>query len=327
MPLRVMFELTYECNFRCKHCYIPEKYRRQYRSRQLKTERVFDTIRQLKDAGCLYLGFTGGEPLVRPDIMRILAFAKKQGFQVIVYSNGSLFTHKAVDQIADIQPNKVDITIPGMSNSVFERITGMPGSRDAVFGGIRLLHQHKISLGFKTCFLNENHAEIKKIQAFARSLGAEHRLDPVMSRRLNGEEGPFIYRKELPSGKIKKVSSCVSDGQRRLPVTKREKNNLFPCGVGRMQAAITPAGELKLCVMIDHPKYSLDTEPFSSAWKRMQMLVSGIKPGRAFRCPECALRPHCIWCPARAWSYNKTFVSCDPRMREWAEKVSYEHCG
>ena len=43
-PLRVMFELTYACNFHCKHCYVPARYRG---TETLSTAQVFDVIRQL----------------------------------------------------------------------------------------------------------------------------------------------------------------------------------------------------------------------------------------------------------------------------------------
>ncbi|MDP3732051.1 MAG: hypothetical protein Q8R31_03340, partial [Candidatus Omnitrophota bacterium] len=51
-PLRVMFELTYRCNFKCKHCYVPYSYRKK---RELKTKEVFSILRQLKEMGCFYL--------------------------------------------------------------------------------------------------------------------------------------------------------------------------------------------------------------------------------------------------------------------------------
>jgi MoaA/NifB/PqqE/SkfB family radical SAM enzyme len=85
-PLRVMFELTYRCNFKCPHCYVPFKYRK---CKELETKEVFAILDQLKDIGCFYLGFTGGEPFMRKDILDILWYAKKKGFEIIIYTNGS----------------------------------------------------------------------------------------------------------------------------------------------------------------------------------------------------------------------------------------------
>src|SRR3989338_2550985 len=119
-PLRMMFELTYRCNFKCGHCYVPPSYRRKG---ELKTKEVFSILDELKEVGCFYLGFTGGEPFIRKDIIDILWYAKRKGFEVIIYTNGSLIDENLADELARLKPNKVDITIPALSVDAFERIS------------------------------------------------------------------------------------------------------------------------------------------------------------------------------------------------------------
>ncbi|MFH0828330.1 MAG: radical SAM protein [Candidatus Omnitrophota bacterium] len=327
-PLRVMFELTYECNFQCCHCYIPKSFREKYRKRQLKTKQVFRVIDELKEAGCLYLGFTGGEPFVRPDTMLILEYAKKQGFQVIIYTNGSLLNQEIVRKLAVINPNKVDITLPGVSKQVFESITGIPGSRGAVFKGIGLLHKNKIALGFKTCLLKQNAEETSKIKEFSLSLNAQHRLDTLLCARLDGSIEPYEYRGELPVSKKSKIAikkKPVCEGE----CASKSKNpaSLFTCGAGKSQAAITPAGGLKLCLMISHPVYDLLSMSFSKAWGKLKTFAGNIKPDKSYSCLECGLKLYCKWCPARGWLYNGNFCVCDPQTRRFAQKLKgfYAH--
>src|SRR3989338_6458200 len=193
-PLRVMFELTYRCNFYCKHCYVPCSYRKQS---EIDTKKVFSILDQLVEIGCFYLGFTGGEPFMRQDAMDIFLYAKKKGFEVIIYTNGSLISEDIADELAQLRPNKVDITIPGMSKAAFEAISGVPGSRDKVFDAIAMLDKRGVNLGFKTCVLKENENEIDKIQKFAASLKVLHRLDDTLSPRLDGSREPFEYRGRL----------------------------------------------------------------------------------------------------------------------------------
>ena len=151
LPLRVMFELTYRCNFYCQHCYVPLSYRKISEQKELKTKQVLSLLEQLKDIGCFYLGFTGGEPFIREDIMDILWGARRKGFEVLIYTNGSLIDEKIAEQLADLRPNKVDITIPAMSEVSFEAITQMPGSHKKVFNAIDLLYKKGVNLGFKSC--------------------------------------------------------------------------------------------------------------------------------------------------------------------------------
>ena len=350
--LRVMFELTYRCNFKCKHCYVPQGFKKKSRQ-ELTTEEVIYVLDQLADIGCFYLGFTGGEPFLREDIFDILWHAKKKGFQIIIYTNGSLIDEDKAQRLQRLSPNKVDITIPAMSKDIFERITGLKGSRDKVFEAIKLLDKKEISLGFKTCVLKGNEFEIKKIKDFSNRLGAFHRLDDMLMPRLDGSEEPYRYRAE-----IERVTSAPAL-QRSRKADFREcgvtdNGELFKCGVGQSQAAITPYGELKMCLMIDYPRYRILERRVASApvppkadppaagpqsprkkggldkaWRKLKGLVAGIKPDNNYQCDNCGLSNYCNWCPAKSWLHNKSFTSCDSEIRYQAEqgRGEYEYRG
>jgi len=73
-PFSVMFELTYECNFDCIHCYVRGSRKEK---RELNTKEVFSVLDELKKMGIFRIGFTGGEPLLRKDIFDILDYANK----------------------------------------------------------------------------------------------------------------------------------------------------------------------------------------------------------------------------------------------------------
>lgn len=326
-PLRIMFELTYRCNFKCKHCYVPQSYRKKG---ELKTKHVFSILDQLKDIGCFYLGFTGGEPFVREDIFDILWYAKKKGFELIIYTNGSLINEENANELQRLRPNKIDITIPAMSKDAFESISGVKGSRDNAFKAIDLLHKKGVNLGFKTCVLAKNENEIKEIENFAASLGARHRLDDMLMPCLDGSKEPYRYRGQRPEiSKKSETQICQLDttGYGLLTI------DLFKCGVGRSQAAITPLGELKMCLMIDYPRYWIqNTEnrkqktengeqrtDLGEAWERLKGSVAAIKPDKEYKCDKCELRSDCKWCVARSWLYNRRFTSCEPESRRKAE--------
>lgn len=323
-PLRVMFELTYRCNFKCRHCYVPDSYK--VRRREMSTKEVFSILDQLRDSGCLYLGFTGGEPFMRRDILDILHYAKKCGFEVIVYTNGSLINEKIARELGGMRLNKIDITIPAMSKKAFESISKMSGSHSRVFRAIKFLRGAGVPLGFKTCLLKENQSEIRDIERFSASLRALHRLDTTLNRRLDGSEEPFKYR-----GRLEGISSA--DGNHRFSPIKSTKpyfsetgatasalksTELFPCGAGLSQAAITPQGKLKMCLMIDHPKLDLVRVPFKKSWSQLKKLTSSIKPGKDYQCHLCHLKTYCKWCPAKSWLKKKSFTACDGEFRSRA---------
>lgn len=209
-PIRAMFELTYRCNFSCKHCYVPFCYRK---TRELSTKKVFSIVDQLRDSGCFFLGFTGGEPFMRRDFLKIVEYTKKKGISPIIYSNGSLIGPKEAKILAGLQINKVDITLPAMTKLAFERITGVKGSHARVFRAVEWLSKYGVALGFKTCLLKENQNQINEITKFCRSIGARHRLDNILSPRLDGCLEPYQYRgrlKEKSFVKFKGLKKCGS---------------------------------------------------------------------------------------------------------------------
>jgi radical SAM protein with 4Fe4S-binding SPASM domain len=307
-----MFELTYECNFKCGHCYIPASCHKKYSVRQLTTRQVFSILDQLRDAGCLYLGLTGGEPFARSDCLDIIGYAVRRGLQVIVNTNASLLDKRKIDRLADLALNKIDITIPGMSREVFEQVTGVRGHHAAVFKNIELLHKRKVPLGFKSCLLKANFSETPSIKKFCRSLKALHRLDDGLLFRLDGSAEPFLYRYEAAKCK----GRSPARGNAGCGAEARHRRAFFPCQTGTTQAAITPAGELKPCLMITEPAFDILKMGLPAAWKNVRRFIYSIKPKRPAECRTCDIKPYCTWCPARGWLYRKDFSSCDPYLRE-----------
>jgi MoaA/NifB/PqqE/SkfB family radical SAM enzyme len=312
-----MFELTYSCNFRCKHCYVPDSYRQKYKVKELKTKEIFSILEQLKSMGCFYLGFTGGEPFLRKDIMEVLQYAKGCGFEVIIYTNGSLVDEPLAEKLAYLGLNKVDITIPAISKAAFKRITGV-NLRDRVFKGVELLHKKGVKLGFKTCILKENEAEIKKIGKFTASFGGMHRWDDLLSCRLDGSREPYRYRSIAMRTRLNKLKLKEEDSYEcgfKGTGSQSMNKDLFTCGAGLRQAAITPAGELKMCLLIDYPKYKILGTSLAKCWQELRDLKESIQYDKNYLCDKCGLKVYCNWCPAKAWAHNKTFVACDPESR------------
>jgi radical SAM protein with 4Fe4S-binding SPASM domain len=308
---------------------MPPSYQKK---KELKTQEVFSILEQLKKIGCFYLGFTGGEPFVRKDIMDILWYAKRCGFELIIYTNGSLINERIAKELKAIRPNKIDITIPAMSKNAFERISGIKGSQDKVFKAIELLYKKGINLGFKTCVLKENESEISQIQNFAASRRALHRLDTILLPRLDGSREPYRYRGELRRNLVVSRKSYVASQNLEIETQKSEcdlqtenrkprTETLFRCGAGTTQAAITPSGELKMCLMIDYPKYKILETSLKDSWMRLKKLVENIKPDKNYKCTECKLQSYCKWCPARGWLYQRNFTVCEPESKRWAEVI------
>ncbi len=150
VPLGGTIELTRRCNNRCAHCYnnLPADDRAaQEELGEGAWKRILD---EAAEAGCLYLLFTGGEPLLRPDFGAIYEHARRRGFFVTLFTNGTHLTEETADLLAAMPPLAVEVTLYGATRTTWERVTGVPGSYERSLAGIERLRRRGVRLRLKT---------------------------------------------------------------------------------------------------------------------------------------------------------------------------------
>lgn len=161
----IHWELTNHCNFACAHCYLSNDSRAE-----LSTDQIFNLLEQMHDYGILYLTLSGGEPLLRPDFELIYQKAHSMGFLINVFTNGSLITDKIVNLFSELPPQKIEITVNGITKETFEKVTLKKESFEATFSGIKKLHNAGIFLGIKTNGMTLNKDEILDIKSYFQSM-------------------------------------------------------------------------------------------------------------------------------------------------------------
>ncbi|MEN6350493.1 MAG: radical SAM protein, partial [Syntrophomonas sp.] len=87
--MMVSWNSTNQCNMFCDHCYRDAGSKL---SDELSTGEARKMIEDIKKAGFKLMIFSGGEPLMRPDIYELGSFATAQGLRVVMGSNGTLIT-------------------------------------------------------------------------------------------------------------------------------------------------------------------------------------------------------------------------------------------
>ncbi|MEK6606150.1 MAG: radical SAM protein, partial [Myxococcota bacterium] len=88
VPLHVLFEITGRCSLDCRHCYVDV----HRPPPELATREVKDAFEQLRAAGAMFLTVSGGEPFLRPDLLPLLAHARRLGFAVRLFTSGTRLT-------------------------------------------------------------------------------------------------------------------------------------------------------------------------------------------------------------------------------------------
>ena len=135
VPLALSWALTFRCNQRCKYCGIW-----QNECEELGTKDILSSLKQFKRLGTKWISFTGGEPLLREDIGKIIKQAKENGMYVSISSNGRLVPEK-INQLIGIDRIKLSLDGPPQLN---DQIRG-EGSFQAVEEAIKVCKKNSIN--------------------------------------------------------------------------------------------------------------------------------------------------------------------------------------
>lgn len=317
-PRSVMFELTYRCNFKCPHCYVEGS---DKDGKELTTRQIFAIIDQMRGMGIFNIAFTGGEALLRKDIFDILAYAKQQGFQTALLSNGYLINKDVADKLLSVNVNKVDITFNSLKPKTFEKLTGVKGSLGKVKTAIRLLINRGINVKIKSTGMNLNRGELVKIGKFARSLNIIYNLDTevlpcrngcaeaVQDYSLDPDEAHELRRAVYPE---------MFSGNRKMSRSKRKRDRMFNCGVGKSSFSITPYGKMNFCLEIDYPEHDILKHGVEGSWEMVKREVDRLNDMPDFICKSCDLIKYCGWCAGRSYIETGEFNRCSDYFKKRA---------
>lgn len=328
-PLRAMFELTYRCNFGCIYCYLTDKERSVEIEKEINIEEVKRILEELKEAGVSYIGFTGGEIFLREDIFQILSYAKKCGFLLSLFTNGSLIDEEVIKKLKEIKPFSVEVNFHAMDEMIFDKITQTKGSYQKARKAVDLLLNNNIHLILKTSGIKLNKEEVVKVNRFARNLGILHTFSGEITPRRDGSTEPVKHSlsvQEIHSLRYachpEMFPSHDEYGRFRIKPEmsiKRSHHKLFNCEVGQNAFSIDPYGRMNLCLQINYPQYQILKGSIKDGWQRIKDFVDSLRPPEDFKCRDCGFLEYCSWCPGRSFLENRDFITCSPYFREMAE--------
>ena len=156
----VVWNCTRQCNLRCVHCYASAT--EQKLPEEMDTEAGKKFISNLADFGAPVILFSGGEPLIRPDLLDLAEFAAKKGLRVALSTNGTLMTKEKAERMKDIGFAEVGISLDGIGDSN-DRFRGKPGAFQSALNGIRTCAALGIRVSLRLTITRLNYEQIPAI--------------------------------------------------------------------------------------------------------------------------------------------------------------------
>jgi len=308
VPVSGSFDLTYRCNLRCRHCYAAHLVsQRREDAGELGTTDVKRILAAAADAGCLFLLLSGGEPLLREDFVDLYAAGAREGFVQTVFTNGTLIRSAHLDVFAEYPPHLVEVSLYGLSETTYERVTGVAGAYRRVRRGIERLLERGIRVGLKTMVLAENIDEIPAMEGFAEEYGLRFRMDPLITPRLDGDPAPLRQRveperaAEMELGTEERRAKTLDYLEHRCLTGVPEgagPDRSYRCGAGAVGFHIDPQGYMRPCLMSRDLGYNVTHSDFASAWRAVVRATDRVTSDRAAECGGCPFVLVCGYCPA-----------------------------
>jgi radical SAM protein with 4Fe4S-binding SPASM domain len=171
--LRIVFwEATAACNLRCRHCRRPRALAGAG-ARELTTDEAKNWINDIAAWCRPLLVVSGGEPLMRADIVELAACAAGRGLAVAIATNGVLMTGEVAGDLRRAGVRRVSVSLDGARAETHDGMRGVSGAFDSALNALRILRAAGVSAQINMTVCRGNRGEVEKIFLIAEREGVE----------------------------------------------------------------------------------------------------------------------------------------------------------
>jgi MoaA/NifB/PqqE/SkfB family radical SAM enzyme len=139
----IQLQYNYACNFKCKHCAI-EKFK-QLGIRSLTISEVESIADQAHKMGIASICISGGEPLVFPDLLWVIAAIGPKRFVISMDTNGYLLDEKMIKWLVEVGVDRVHLSMDGLDSN-HDQFRNKKGSWDKTIKALPLCDKHGLGV-------------------------------------------------------------------------------------------------------------------------------------------------------------------------------------
>jgi radical SAM protein with 4Fe4S-binding SPASM domain len=290
----VYLNVTTNCNLQCVYCYAADRQHCQDQLTDPQCQTLFSDIASHYGRR-ITVHFTGGEPLLNPEIFHLAELARKTGFGTFLLTNGTLIDAQNVRQVADAFDH-IKISLDG-ANALTNDASRGDGTYIAATRGMDCL----LAVG-KTfqVSMTVTRLNLPEVAQMARTYGSALTVAPYFPRQKNpelnarlsitGEEYYDALVKSAGMNPYADIGSTIESGQRCQMIQR--------CSMADGSISIAANGDVYPCHLLHYPEFCagniLET-PFSTIYEESPVLIRlrSHTVNIMDRCPECGLRFLC----------------------------------
>lgn len=330
-----VLELTSRCNASCDCCYVLNN-----KKSDLPLHKVKYIIDKLADSGLLFLGFTGGEPFLRDDILQIFDYTLKNSFWSFhVLSNGIMLTQKHLDYLKSNSKyiRNFQMSLFSHDPNIHDRYMGVKGAHKKIIQTADFLMNAGIQVTISYNVLDFNYEDFEKTVNLIKKHSSKRKIgvtklknfcrDGCNSERLTNSTNYDFYQKLF-----KKAPSLALGESTLLKQAFRSPSDSSSrklCGALTVGIYIDSSGNLKPCVafrniqkgnIFDEGNLTQITEGYP-IYKQLKSLTFSDIDG----CIDCKFNCYCNLCVGISHNETGSIKHPAPQYCDYASAVGQFH--
>ena len=350
-PYVISWNLTYRCNLACEHCYLDAGARPQVGSEnfadrsELGTEECFRVIDEIAAFApeCVTI-LTGGEPLLRRDILEIVQRAAERELWVVVGTNGVRITENVARRLADAGARGLSLSLDALDADRHDAFRKVRGAWQNTVEGAAILNRTGLPFIVQTTAGSHNLGELDAIADFAYEhlaakvwnlyflvptgrgqfvsditpaqydevLASLYRIQNKYSRRMlvNAKCAPHYIKTILAQGDLSPDAQAPGVGPSPI---RTYSGGAGGCPAGTHYMGIRPNGDVTPCPYLPVFAGTLRSASLADLWTSSELFTDiRRRTSLGGRCGDCEMNAHCGGCRARAYGMSGDLMAEDP---------------
>jgi radical SAM protein with 4Fe4S-binding SPASM domain len=339
-PYVISWNLTYRCNLACEHCYLdagskPKVESESFADRsELSTEQCYAVIDEVASFApdCLLI-LTGGEPLLRRDILEIVRYAAAKELWVVVGTNGVKITTNLAGILRSEGVRGLSLSLDALEESRHDAFRRVRGAWRNTVEGAKILGGAGLPFIVQTTVGRHNVGELEAIADFAHErlaakvwnlyflvpTGRGGFVSDLSDAEYDGVLADLHRIQRKFSGRMLVNAKCAPHYVRVLqgedpqsPFLRTYAGGAGGCPAGTHYLGIRPNGDVTPCPYLPLFGGNLKQESLQSIWDSSELFVR-IRDRSTLggRCGPCEFNGSCGGCRARAFGMTGDVMAED----------------
>ena len=311
--------LTRRCNLACAHCYLDAQTLRQGDGDELSATEVqalLDDVAALGHGTMVVL--TGGEPLLRKDLEKLIRHGSTLGLPMVIGTNGMLLSERRVRSLKSAGALGLGISLDSLDPECHDRFRGQAGAWAKTMAGIERCRRHGVDFQLHFSVTDANAQELPSMIEFAHSCGARslnvfflvcvgraqsvmalapQRYEELLADLIRAQaDYPDLIVRPRCAPHYKRIAYQL---QPQAAINRISGHDGDGCIAGIHYARVNHRGGVTACPYIEQEVGNIRDTPFSTLWADAEDFARLRAPALGGKCGACEYRMLCGGCRAR----------------------------